>query len=138
MCQSAVVRQLEIIGEATKRLSGNFRTNHPDVPWQKMAGMRDILIHAYVVGGDRFLAGMRYASAFVECRRLYTASSKVHFQINLVWFSPLDLGQRPILVALLLMPLRVGVLDLRAGVPVQPAPHSTTADFPLHPTSAAS
>lgn len=47
MCQSAVVRQLEIIGEATKRLSGTFRMNHPDIPWQKMAGMRDILIHAY-------------------------------------------------------------------------------------------
>ncbi len=47
MCQSAVVRQLEIIGEATKRLSGTFRKNHPDIPWQKMAGMRDILIHAY-------------------------------------------------------------------------------------------
>ncbi|MDX2213048.1 MAG: DUF86 domain-containing protein [Oculatellaceae cyanobacterium bins.114] len=47
MCQSAVVRQLEIIGEATKRLSATFRENHPDVPRQKMAGMRDILIHAY-------------------------------------------------------------------------------------------
>jgi uncharacterized protein with HEPN domain len=47
MCQSAVIRQLEIVGEATKRLSEPFRTNHPDIPWQKMAGMRDILIHAY-------------------------------------------------------------------------------------------
>lgn len=46
MCQSAVIRQLEIIGEATKRLSELFRTSHPDIPWQKMAGMRDILIHA--------------------------------------------------------------------------------------------
>ena len=47
MCQSAVIRQLEIIGETTKRRSGAFRDNHPDIPWQKMAGMRDILIHAY-------------------------------------------------------------------------------------------
>ena len=47
MCQSAVIRQLEIIGEATKRLSITFKANHPDIPWQKMAGMRDILIHAY-------------------------------------------------------------------------------------------
>jgi len=47
MCQSAVIWQLEIIGEATKRLSIPFRDNHPDIPWQKMAGMRDILIHAY-------------------------------------------------------------------------------------------
>jgi uncharacterized protein with HEPN domain len=47
MCQSAIIRQLEIIGEATKHLSAAFRGNHPDIPWQKMAGMRDILIHAY-------------------------------------------------------------------------------------------
>ncbi len=47
MCQSAVVRQLEIIGEATKRLSEAFKASHPLIPWRKMAGMRDILIHAY-------------------------------------------------------------------------------------------
>lgn len=45
--QSAVVRQLEIIGEATKRLSDESRQNHPSIPWRQMAGMRDILIHAY-------------------------------------------------------------------------------------------
>ena len=47
MCQSAVIRQLEIIGEATKRLSATFRGDHPEIPWRQMAGMRDILIHAY-------------------------------------------------------------------------------------------
>lgn len=47
MCHSAVIRQLEIIGEATKRLSADFRTQHSDVPWKDIAGMRDILIHAY-------------------------------------------------------------------------------------------
>lgn len=47
MRQSAVIRQIEIIGEATKRLSDEFRTNYPDIPWRQMAGMRDILIHAY-------------------------------------------------------------------------------------------
>lgn len=45
--QSAVIRQLEIIGEATKRLSDEFRDKNPDIPWRKIAGMRDILIHAY-------------------------------------------------------------------------------------------
>ena len=47
MCQSAVIRQLEIIGEATKRLSDEFKKNHPELPWRNIAGMRDILIHAY-------------------------------------------------------------------------------------------
>ena len=43
----AVVRRLEIIGEATKGLSDSQRGQHPDVPWREMAGMRDRLIHAY-------------------------------------------------------------------------------------------
>jgi uncharacterized protein with HEPN domain len=46
--QDAVVRQLEIIGEATKRVSRDFRNNNPDIPWADMAGMRDILIHDYI------------------------------------------------------------------------------------------
>ena len=47
LIQSAVIRKLEIIGEATKRLSKEFRANNNDLPWSKMAGLRDILIHAY-------------------------------------------------------------------------------------------
>ncbi len=45
--QDAVNRCLEIIGEATKRLSSEYRGRHPQIAWQTMAGMRDILIHAY-------------------------------------------------------------------------------------------
>ncbi len=43
----AVVRSLEIIGEATKRIPHDFRNQHPDVPWRAMAGIRDKLIHDY-------------------------------------------------------------------------------------------
>ena len=46
--QDAVVRQLEILGEATKRVSKEFRSKHPGIPWSDMAGMRDVLIHDYI------------------------------------------------------------------------------------------
>jgi len=47
LIQSAVIRQIEIIGEATKRLSEPFRAANSHIPWRKIAGMRDLLIHAY-------------------------------------------------------------------------------------------
>ena len=43
----AVIAQFMLIGEATKRLSEAFRDTHPEIPWRKMAGMRDVLIHWY-------------------------------------------------------------------------------------------
>jgi uncharacterized protein with HEPN domain len=47
MVQDAVVRNFQIIGEATKRIKADFKTAHPEVPWKKMTGMRDKLIHDY-------------------------------------------------------------------------------------------
>ena len=41
------VKQLEIIGEATYKLTNEFRDAHPDTPWNKMEGMRHILVHGY-------------------------------------------------------------------------------------------
>ncbi|MDH3673399.1 MAG: DUF86 domain-containing protein [Gammaproteobacteria bacterium] len=48
MVQDAVIRNLEVIGEATKALSEEIRRKHSDIPWDGMAGMRDILIHHYM------------------------------------------------------------------------------------------
>ena len=43
----AVIRAIEIIGEATKNIPKSFRSKYPEVPWDEMAGMRDKLIHHY-------------------------------------------------------------------------------------------
>ncbi len=43
----AVVRNLEVIGEAVKQLPDDIRQRHGDVEWKRIAGLRDILIHAY-------------------------------------------------------------------------------------------
>lgn len=45
--QDAVLRRLIIIGEATKRLSPEFRSQHPTIPWRNIAGLRDIAVHEY-------------------------------------------------------------------------------------------
>jgi uncharacterized protein with HEPN domain len=45
--QDAVIRNLEILGEATKNLTEELRAKYPAVPWHSMAGARDRLIHHY-------------------------------------------------------------------------------------------
>ncbi|MCA1789560.1 MAG: DUF86 domain-containing protein [Thioalkalivibrio sp.] len=45
--QDAVIRRLEIIGEAVKGIPDDMRAEYPDVPWRDIAGARDVLIHEY-------------------------------------------------------------------------------------------
>lgn len=47
MVQDAVIRNIEIIGEISKRVSPDFKSYHNEVPWRQMAGIRDVLIHDY-------------------------------------------------------------------------------------------
>lgn len=47
LCQDAVIRRLEIIGEAARRLSPEARTSLPELTWNAMIGMRNLLIHEY-------------------------------------------------------------------------------------------
>lgn len=53
MLNSAVCRQLEIIGEATKRLSKEIREENANIPWREMAGLRDIISHGYDIIDNR-------------------------------------------------------------------------------------
>ena len=46
--QDAVIRNLEIIGEAVKHLSTPLKESHPKIPWKQIAGLRDLLIHHYM------------------------------------------------------------------------------------------
>lgn len=45
--QSAIIRQIEVIGESVKNISDETKKKYPDIDWRKISGARDILIHAY-------------------------------------------------------------------------------------------
>ena len=45
--QDAIIRRLEIIGEAVKNVDDDFRNKYTQIPWKKIAGMRDIIAHEY-------------------------------------------------------------------------------------------
>lgn len=45
--QDSIIRRIEIIGEATKNIPKEFKKAHKEIPWSKISGMRDILIHQY-------------------------------------------------------------------------------------------
>jgi uncharacterized protein with HEPN domain len=47
MCQDAVIRRIEIIGEASSKIDLSFQENHLDIPWHRLSGMRNRLIHDY-------------------------------------------------------------------------------------------
>lgn len=47
LLQDGVVRQLEIIGEASRNLSSDFRDQQPEIPWRQIIGLRNRVIHAY-------------------------------------------------------------------------------------------
>ena len=48
-CQDAVVRRIEIIGEAARRVSQEARDKYPQIPWREMTSMRNLVIHEYDV-----------------------------------------------------------------------------------------
>ena len=48
MAQDAVIRNFEVIGEAVKRIPESMKEERPDIPWRRIAGLRDVLIHQYL------------------------------------------------------------------------------------------
>lgn len=45
--RSAILHQLVVIGEASRRLSEDFRTQHPEIPWQRVIALRNFVVHEY-------------------------------------------------------------------------------------------
>ena len=72
---NAVIRSLEVLGEATKHVPLAFRRKHPAVPWAKMAGMRDVLIHDYM-GVDLKTVWMVAQDRLSELKRLMNELDK--------------------------------------------------------------
>ena len=70
----AVIRALEIIGEATKNIPESIRDKYPEVPWKSMAGMRDKLTHAYF--------GVRLELVWNTASELLPPLKKVFLQIS--------------------------------------------------------
>jgi len=48
LVQDAVIRNFEVIGEAVKQIPDSLKLEHPEVPWRRIAGLRDVLIHQYM------------------------------------------------------------------------------------------
>ena len=75
LLQDAVVRQLEIIGEATKRISKGLKEKNQHVPWSDMAGMRDILIHDYI-DVDLDIVWKTASESIIELKKLLNSISQ--------------------------------------------------------------
>jgi uncharacterized protein with HEPN domain len=77
MVHDAVIRNLEIIGEAAKRIDEAYRLAHPEIPWRALASLRDVLIHQYKRGNEQGdvrravhgvgMAGREYLSRLEVC-----------------------------------------------------------------------
>lgn len=72
LIQSAVIRQIEIIGEAARNISDEYRAQHADIPWRDIIGMRSKLIHEYF-GVDLEAVWKTAREDIIQLKRALTA-----------------------------------------------------------------
>jgi len=78
---NAVLRSIEVIGEAAKKVPNEIRARHPSVPWKEMAGMRDKLIHFYF-GVDREAVWLVVKTVFRASNRSWSESCRIYPEVN--------------------------------------------------------
>jgi uncharacterized protein with HEPN domain len=69
----AVIRNLEVIGEAVKNIPDSVRSSHPDIEWKKIGGIRDVLIHEYFGVDDAIILDVlknKLPSLYVKVREM--------------------------------------------------------------------
>jgi uncharacterized protein with HEPN domain len=74
--QDAVIRRLEIIGEAARNMPDDFKEKHSDIPWREITGLRNILIHEYF-GIDLELTWTTVKNSLPELKQKLTIISEV-------------------------------------------------------------
>ena len=88
MMIDAVVRELEIIGEAANQISDDLKEGHPDIPWLKMRGLRNFVIHEYFAVNEKIVWDTCKENSLknILCfkhRRIKSQITSTKFQINL-------------------------------------------------------